>query len=69
MVETCTPAQMNYTTIGDTVNLAKRLQNWRAGSNSAEPERLRPIAEFVTVKTLEPIQVRAANPRTAVRTH
>jgi len=54
-----TPAQMNYTTIGDTVNLAKRLQELASGgqillSQSAYDR----VAEYAIVKTLEPIQVR-----------
>ncbi len=62
-------AQMNYTTIGDTVNLAKRLQELASGVKFAEPERLRPSCRVRNRQNTRAIQVRGRKSRTAVRTH
>jgi len=54
-----TPAQMNYTAIGDTVNLAKRLQEIAEGGqillSQSAYER---VADYVEVKVLEPVQMK-----------
>ena len=54
-----TPAQMNYTTIGDTVNLAKRLQEVAEGGqillSQSAYER---VGDQVEVRVLEPVQVK-----------
>lgn len=54
-----TPAQMNYTTIGDTVNLASRLQEVAEGGqillSQSAYER---VADHVEVKVLKPIRVK-----------